>query len=255
VAKRPSNVPDREHSATADEIVLSYDRVARFRITRGSEIIVDPHPHADDMLLRVCLLGPAIGCLLHQRGLLVLHGSAVRIHGGASIFLGGKGWGKSTLAAFLHARGRGLVADDVAAMQLAGNGVTWVHPGSPQIKLWPSAAGFLGIDPERLPRLQPDLDKREACADGQFSLEPLPLRRIYIIELGESVDIEPVRPQEGILELVRHSYLLRFLGASGTSRPHFRQCSALVQSIGVHRLKRPADIQQLPRIADLLEKH
>jgi hypothetical protein len=255
VERRGSNVPERDHYASPEEIVLSYEGVARLRIAGGREILVDPEPDADASVLRLCLLGPAMGVLLHQRGMLVLHASAVRVAGGASIFLGGKGWGKSTLAAYLHTRGCDLVADDIVPIELADDGTARVYPGSPHCKLWPHAAGFLGFDLDALPRLQPDLEKRDARAIGPFSLEPLPLRRVYVIAYGDRVEVEPVEPREALLELVRHSYLLRFLLASGTHGPHFRQCSALVHSVGLHRLTRPADIERLPLVGELLEDH
>lgn len=255
VEKIAPNVEDREHFVSPDEIVLSYPEVARFRVAGGREIIIDPQPDADDAALRLCLLGPALGALLHQRGLLVLHASAVNIGGGASIFLGNKGWGKSTLAASLNARGHGLVADDIVGVEMASDGVPRVAPGFPQLKLWPQAAEFLGFDVNTLPRLLPDIEKRDSRADGSFQVAALPLRRIYVIDLGDRVEIEPVEPREAMVELVQHSYLLRFLPATCASVPHFRQCSALVQSLGLYRLKRPAGIQLLPQVAELLEAH
>jgi hypothetical protein len=251
----PPNIPDSSHSVSPCEVVLAYSGVGRFRVTDGREILVEPEPDAEPSLLRVCLLGPAMAVLLHQREQLVLHASAVRLGEGVSIFLGGKGWGKSTLAACLDARGQGLVADDIVAVQTTDDGDARVYPGFPRLKLWPGAAGFLGWDPDSLPRLTSELEKRHAPAQGPFSLASRPLRRIYVLEFGDRVEIEPIQPREAMLEMVRHSYLLRFLPASGTSVPHFRQCRALVQSIGLTRLKRPVRMDLLPHIADLLQEH
>lgn len=71
----------------------------------GREIILDAAPDADLTQLRRLPLGAAMRVVLRQRGLPVFHASAVEIDGNAVAFLGGKGWGKSTMAAALHARG------------------------------------------------------------------------------------------------------------------------------------------------------
>ncbi|NEX18412.1 MAG: hypothetical protein C1943_17865 [Halochromatium sp.] len=87
--------------------------VARYRVQDGREILVDPLPDADPGDVRLWLLGTALGALLHQRGLLPLHVSALALSGGAYAFCGDSGAGKSTLAAALHRRGLALLTDDV----------------------------------------------------------------------------------------------------------------------------------------------
>ena len=75
--------------------------VGACEVRDGREIAVDPAPGVDADLLSTYLLGPALGVLLHQRGGLVLHASAVTVGGGCVAFLADAGWGKSTLAATL----------------------------------------------------------------------------------------------------------------------------------------------------------
>ena len=112
---------------------------ARSRSTRGPRRAVD--------LLRLYLLGPALALLLHQRGFLVLHASAVSLDGGVVAFLGHSGHGKSTTAATLHARGAAIVADDVVAVDLGAPGGPAALPGFPLLKLWPDAVTALGENP------------------------------------------------------------------------------------------------------------
>src|SRR5689334_9586394 len=118
------------------------DKVGAFLVRDGREIVIDPVSGVEERLLRLSLLGPAFGLLLHQRGFLVIHGSVVERAGAAIAFLGKNGWGKSTIAAALHGKGYNLVTDDVAAIRLTGDGPT-VIPGFPQVKLWPEAATLL----------------------------------------------------------------------------------------------------------------
>ena len=92
---------------TDEGAYIFWKEVGTLLIRGGSEIVVERAPNVEESRLRLLLLGAAMGVLLHQRGLLVLHASAVEVCDGAAIFLGGRGWGKSTVAAALHARGHG----------------------------------------------------------------------------------------------------------------------------------------------------
>ncbi|MCI0530310.1 MAG: hypothetical protein L0Y56_22930, partial [Nitrospira sp.] len=70
--------------------------VGKFFVVGNDEIVIQPVPGVEEAQLRLFLLGPVMAMLLRQRGLLVLHASAVAIDNGAVAFLGDTGWGKST---------------------------------------------------------------------------------------------------------------------------------------------------------------
>jgi hypothetical protein len=72
------------------------------QVSHGRSIVVDAD-NADDRTAALWVLGPAMGVLLQQRGVLVLHASAVTMDGGVVAFLGHSGWGKSTMAAAMVA--------------------------------------------------------------------------------------------------------------------------------------------------------
>ena len=102
------------YQAAPGELLLRVDGVAQFLVRGGSEIIIDRHPAASDDDVRLFLLGSAFGALLHQRGILALHGSTVKVGDGCVVFLGRSGMGKSTLATILARRGYPCLGDDVA---------------------------------------------------------------------------------------------------------------------------------------------
>jgi hypothetical protein len=249
------NIEERNHRADVDDIRFSYDKVGRFRVRRGSEIVVAPAPDADNRFLRVCLLGPVLAALLHQRGLLVLHGSAITIGGLAIAFLGGKGWGKSTLAAYMQTRGHGFLTDDVVAVKADYTGAIELIPGFPHLKLWPNSAAYLGMDPEKMVRLHPDLDKRGHRLDCGFSMESLEVGSIYVLDIGEREEIERIGPKDALIEMVRHTYLYRYLEPTGTASLHLQQCGKVVNSVPVYYLRRQPSLIRLPEIAGLLEDH
>ena len=145
----------------------------------GCDIIIDASSEANPRLIRLYLLGPILAPALHQRGLLVLHASAIRIDGQAIAFVGDKGMGKSTMAAAFRARGYSLVADDLVAIDISGD-VPMAYPGFPQLKLFPGSAALLDPRPGELPKVHPELDKRSCRSDEGFRTDRLPLREIHV---------------------------------------------------------------------------
>ena len=244
---------------TAEEAYLFWEGEGGFLVRNGKEIIVDPLPGVEARLTRLPLLGVVLGTLLQQRGFLGLHASAIALDGGAVAFLGGVGWGKSTMAASLYARGHRLVADDLVALDLDSPGRPMVLPGFPQFKLFPeAAASALGDDPEVLPRLATGFEKRARKVHTGFSQQPLPLRHIYVLSEGPTPKIEPLQPQEAIVHLISHSYaagiLKRFLqGAKAAS--HFLQCAEIARNVPIYYLKRPRSLSLLAELARLVETH
>ena len=129
-----------------NDFLLEVPRIARFRVIDGRKIIIDPYPNIDEDSVRVFLLGSALGALLFQRNLLVLHGNAVEIGDKCLICVGNSGVGKSTLTAAFMQRGYRVLADDVVPVTDDGFAI----PGFPRIKLWQDVAVTC---PPKLPSL------------------------------------------------------------------------------------------------------
>ncbi|MCP4397035.1 MAG: hypothetical protein GY801_07015 [bacterium] len=71
-----------------------------------------------------------LGALLHQRELLPLHGSAIKVNDGVCVFVGLSGNGKSTVAAAFRQRGYQVLADDVCVVSIREDGLP---PGDPRV--------------------------------------------------------------------------------------------------------------------------
>lgn len=244
---------------TAESACFFWDQIGTFLMKNGKEIIVEPFPGAEDRLIRLAILGTGLAVLLHQRGLLVLHASAVAINGGVVAFLGNKGQGKSTMAATLYARGHYLMADDLVAVDLGDPRSPLVFPGFPQFKLWPeAAASSLGDDPETLPQLASGYEKRARRAVDRFSHRPLPIKYLCMLSEGPTPALKPLQPQEAIVQMIANSYVARFgnqllQGVGACS--HLRQCTSLIKSVPVYCLERPRSLALLPAVAQLVEEH
>jgi hypothetical protein len=241
--------------ATPDEAGFYWEEGGAYLVRGGQEIVVDPPRPGAEGTVSLIVLGVALGVLLHQRGLLTLHASAVVVDGGAVAFMGGKGEGKSAVAAAFHARGYGVVADDIVALDVGDTAKPMMLPGFPQLKLWPEVAAQFGDAPETLPRLDPLLEKRARPVARDFPQAPLPLHCAYVLDQGDRPEVEALQPQAAFSELMSHSYALRFLGTAGITASHFAKCARLASSVPVRRLKRPPSLETLPAVAQFVEEH
>ncbi|GAC1495827.1 MAG: hypothetical protein NVS2B14_09670 [Chamaesiphon sp.] len=260
VARFPSEITMGRYQfyMNLEEVYFVWEQLGTFLVRDGKEIIVDLLPKVNEDLIHFPLLGMALAVGLHQRGLLVLHASTVAIDGVAVAFLGTGGKGKSTMAAALYARGHNLISDDLVAIDTSRASNPMVFPSFPQFKLWPeAAASVLGDDPDTLPCLASGYEKRARSAKEQFSQACFPLKRIYILAEGSTLEIKPVEPQESILHLISNSHIARIAqpliqGAGACS--HLRQCTSLLNNIPIAYLERPRSLPLLSEIAKLVEE-
>lgn len=238
-------VEGRHVEATEREARLSWQDVGTFRVRAGREIAYCLHGDVAPSWLRQFLLGPVLGVLLHQRGLLVLHASAVERDGRALIFVGRKGAGKSTTAAHLVRRGCRLLADDIVAIDLGGD-VPHALPGIPQMKLWPDAAAALEVPLPDLAVMNEALPKRAWGVHDDLAAAPVPLGGLFALRVGDAAGLDRLSLADTFAELVRNAYAARFIGTSGLPPRHFHQCVALARSIDAFQFRRTRSLAALP---------
>ena len=237
---------------TSRETHLSFEGAASFVIRDGNQIVVDPSPAVDERFLRLLILGRAMAVLLHQRGVLTLHGSAAAVNGSSVLVLGTRGRGKSTLVAALHSRGHALLSDDITSIRL-GDGRPAVNPAMPQIKLWPETITALGGAPESLPRIRPGWEKRALSVRGAFGRIPVALGRIYLLADAVHPEVCPLSPGDALATLMQQSCAAPLLRETGTTSEHFRRCADLARQVSVCRLGRPPCLAILDDLAALVE--
>jgi hypothetical protein len=230
--------------------------VARYRVQGGEQILIDPVPGADAGDVRLWLLGTALGVLLHQRGLLPLHVSALAMDGAAHAFGGDSGAGKSTLAAALHRRGLPLLTDDVGLAVPTAEAVRF-YPGFARIKLWRDALDHFGLDHRALIRDLARTDKFHLRLDAGVQATPLPLRRLYVLERADddAIRIEPVRGHMAIDLIRAHTYRSGLVHRLGRASDHLRACGQIAQRVRVFRFHRPWRLDRLEASVDALLAH
>ena len=230
--------------------------VATYLVDEGRHITVDVDEGADASLVRLSLLGAALALALHQRGLLILHASAVRMNGYGVAFAGLNGAGKSTTAALLVERGHELIADDVVAIDL-NDARPRMRPAFPRLKLWPDTLAQLERPVEDLDRVHPDYEKRSLLVGDRCSRESVELERLYMLTIGSSLESRELEPFEKF-EAVNFSwYGNRFgSGAFGLLEPrhHFRKTTRLARRLVISELQRPDSLFDDPTFGDQLER-
>ena len=235
------------------DLRLTVEGIGQFRIHDGMRI--DWHRQGEevsDQDLRTFLLGSAVGALLIQRGMLVLHGNALEKDGKAIVCLGHSGAGKSTLAYSLMQQGWRLLADDLVAV----NGEGMVLPGIPRIKLWHDAAKAFGLDPATLPPIREGMNKYLLMGEAlQRAPQAAALQAVYLIHqqrLGEQEEkgatIRRIqRQQAATLRLRNQAFRPRFVRGLGQEGANFMALARLQQRVPLAALPLPAGIGAMQR--------
>jgi hypothetical protein len=235
-----------------DAVVFHIPEVGRFSVRDGREITVEPEKGSDPDVVREYLLGAGMAIVLHQRGRLVLHASAVNVNGSAIAFLGVSGAGKSTTALTLMERGYPLLVDDLAAIDVQQNEAL-IHPGFPRLKISPEISDDYLVRISSLKNGGFVDDKHIFEIMQSLPAQPLPIKCAYIVVEDAQVKIERLSTRQAVIELVRYTLPSSLIQLDRAS--HFAQCVKLAELAKFYRLKRPKALEMLPVVADRVEAH
>jgi hypothetical protein len=237
------------------ELLLRVDGIARYHVRNGSRVTITPDKGASEDDILLFLMGSAMGALLQQRNILVLHAGAVEVNGSGIIACGPSGIGKSTLTAGLHRRGYPFLADDVCAVTLH-DGHPAVVPGFPRLKLWSDVLRRLEMDRKGLKSVRWDGDLEKYFLPVENTPRPpVPVRSVFILETTNTdrMEITPLQGAEKINPIIHNTYRRRFLRGLGGKADHFKQCAAVAAEADVCRVIRPKKKFLLDEMMDLVE--
>lgn len=239
--------------AKSDSCRITYDSVGTFLIKEGNQIFYDPASPSETnkKSFRRILENQVMTVLLLQRGLLVLHASAVSIDDKAVVFLGDRTAGKSTMTAALHQHGYPMLADDVVAIRFDEN-TPMVVPGVPQIRLNSEAVENLGI--EDAVRFEHDLSPEKLYQTIENQSPPVPIGQVYSLNEQENVTLNVLDGSTAFFELVVNTYAQGLLPDTGTTTNHFEQCNRILTTTSVSQLNRPKEYERLPAVIDAIRE-
>lgn len=240
------------YAAKSDQFLLKLDNIADYLVENGNEIVIAPQPQATEDEVRLFLLGSCLGALLHQRGILAMHASAIAVKQGAVLFVGPSGHGKSTVLGSLLRRGYPMIADDVAGIVLDEQGQPLVLPAYPQVKLWHDACKQLEQPTAELRAVRLELEKYAVPMHHQFVTQSVPLFAVYVLATHNQPEIklEALEDSEKFQVFLRNTYRQRFLDGLQMRLPHFRLTTAAAKVAHVKRITRPTAPFLLEELTD-----
>ena len=266
VTLRAGRVPEALEGITAhgarwqiagDRFLLRIPDFARFLLIAGREVVFEALPGVALSELSGFLIGTVFGMLLHQRGYVVLHASAVRVNDRAVLFCGPSGSGKSTLAAALAQRGFPLVTDDVCALTLDAAGTPIVQSDGRRLKLWEEAIAKLDLADRRGGRVNSRTEKFFVEPSASHA-EALPLGAVYMLREANpphAAGIERPTAVDAAILLRRNAYRPNIVARVGQRENYFLAAGQVGNTHGVFHLTRVRDFAAMPEVIAMLQRH
>jgi hypothetical protein len=230
-------------------------------VDRGGSLIacIKRHPGVSELAIRALLLDHVIPPVIALRGRYVLHAAAVRTDAGVCVFAGDSGAGKSTIAAQLTAAGGHFLTDDCLVIdEQDGTVVAW--SSHPSIKLRDDAMQFLTVERTSEPVAEYTTKRRVPASSlgAGFSLDPLPVARIYFLTRGDEDAAATAEPliqrlptSTAFMKLVKHSIRLDS-GDRAMLEREFQFTRRIVDAVPAALLSLPNDLTKLRLVHDAI---
>lgn len=232
-----------EHGA-----VVEVPGVLRASISDGARVVYEPLAGSTESALRRSLIGAAMGVVLQQRGLLVLHAGAVSIGDGAVAFAGASGVGKSTLTDAFERAGHSCFADDLTLIDTAG-GTPEVVPGIHTVRLRADSAGHAGWSTAQR---RPTGGDVKAARPLTPAASHAPLRALYFLGWGDELAISRLEPPAALPRMVGATRANALLEDPALAARHLRQCGVVLAHARCAELRRPRDFERLGDVVDAI---
>ena len=262
---RFGEVPDRLVDCIYDDgfsqikpgtYLLTLDGIAKFLVSDGRDIIIQPAVGCTYEVIRLYLFSQGFGALLHQRGQLSLHASAVYTKQGAVLFMGKSGSGKSTLVAGLLKRGYQVLADDLCTIRFAVDQIPRVLPGFAQIRLWKDTIERLGYDIYTLRKVWHKEDKYTLTLPNELTDRIIPLHTIYLLNPAETEEvlIEALGPGEKLRSLLDNVFKAEYVKGLGVQETVFTQISKVLRYSRLKSVTRPRNHFSMGQLIQRLQE-
>ncbi|WP_019643483.1 phosphoenolpyruvate carboxykinase (ATP) [Novispirillum itersonii] len=233
--------------------VIDVPGCVRIGVTGGRHVTVDPAPGVPWAEVQTWLLGPCLGLICHQRGVLPLHACAIGSGEKALAIVGNSRAGKSTTATALVQRGHRLLGDDVLVTD-PDSGLA--YPCFPAVKLWDSSRAALSVSGEDLQPVFRKAGKWHVPMRHAFDPTPRPLTAIVHLRPDAKARrpaltrCAPAHAAAILTAMTYRSYLADALHG----RQHvLSTATRLAGRIPVWQLTRTTEYTDLPEMLALLE--
>lgn len=240
-----------------NHLLLVTSNADHYLLMDAKNIIIEPSPQSDIKSLQTYLFGSVMNIILQQRDFLTIHGCSVAYNGGAYVFVGNCGIGKSSLALTFMQQGFKVTSDDLCAFKTHANDQAVIYPSYPHIKLSLPTAAKLNIDVSNLNLVHPLVQKYFFPLNAQWQAQPLPIRQICILDSWEqpNFNLQKLSGVNKVVSLKLHMHGCDSLHSEQFHARYFRQIKELVDNTPISMLKRPNDGFLLHELVEYIQKN
>lgn len=235
---------------------VRWDTVGEFLVAPdGRRVVCRRARRCSNESFQVYLLGQALSFALVKQRFEPLHATGVVVDGEGIAFLGGSGFGKSTLAAGFLAAGHRLLTDDQLILHESA-GRLLAYPGPARIKLFPGVVRrFLGTDADGpamnsgTRKLILRLPERCACAAA------VPLKTIYCLAAPrdacrqQQIGAQALSARDAFVELIGNAFNRQLVGRTRLAR-QFAVMTRFTDLISVKKLVYPRTLDRLEEVRE-----
>ncbi len=236
--------------ASPGRVLLRVDKIARFLVSDGREILITPLDGSTAAEVAFVLLQGVIGVLLHQRGVLSLHAAAVQIDGRTIAMAGHAGTGKSTLLLECVRRGGRIVTDDLVALAVGPSGPIRINRGFPRAHVWRETLDHFGMPIQGFEQVRSGVEKYRVPAEAADARPEL--SAVACIEVRQWGDIACERLQGKTAFATLRSYVRgRRITEGLNPAGDFQSLAQVANRVPVFRISRSqSGPSSVARIAD-----
>lgn len=223
-------------------------------VKNGRELFYEAKEDANFQYLKTYILGYGLSMLFYQRGQLAVHCSGISVNGNGILISGQSGSGKSTLTGKFLEKGCGFLADDILVTSCTQDG-QFAYPAFPYQKLCRDVVENRGLDESKLIYIDEQKDKFLVPFEGEFSLEPKPLKAMVVLNVipnGFPVSVEEIK---GIskLQMILQNLFLRMEILFRDNNPYAVQmASELAGTVTIVVVNRPEGVDTVNEQYNLL---
>jgi hypothetical protein len=239
---------------TPGEYRLDVKDVAKYHVSKGKFIIIEPDGIASNDLIRLFCLSNAFAALLHQRKIIPMHGAALLKDDKLIMIMGDSGAGKSTTMAGLMQKGLLPFSDDVC-VPVYIDGKYRFYSSYPMMKFWKSTLDMDGLDLNADRKIRPDMDKYGLYFQDRFVVEPKEPDFIFVLSISDQITELKISQLSGIAlfqELERNAYRGEYIGATDLKSEHFGFFSRLANQVLCYKIEKPDRAASLESITELI---
>lgn len=222
------------------DFLMKVDHVACYHVQNGNKIQILPCREIDQASVQLFLNGSVLGAVLHQQGVIPLHGSSIEYEGKGIIICGNSGVGKSSVTAAFCKNGAHFINDDITPIGFDESGAN-ILPIRTKMKLWNDTLKTLEIKNENLEKIRPSLEKFYVPFFSK-SKSKQPLNTIVILCVHNDKEYKVVK-LTGIdkYNLIRKNIYRKIYlrGMPQTERNYFQKLLKLAETIDVIQVFRP----------------